>query len=64
MTFEWISYLLILISAVMKGLALYHLSQKSFDFPTRQKRYMRFNMLCYLFLLPGVLLWAYLHFVA
>ena len=58
-TMKLVSYALILVSAVFKGVALMHLSNQKNDFGVRQTRYKQFNLLCYLFLLPGILLFAY-----
>lgn len=58
-TMKIVSYILILVSAVFKGLALINLSNKSRDFAISRKKYKQFNLICYLFLLPGVLLFAY-----
>jgi len=60
---KFISYIFILISAVLKGLALINLSNKSRDFSISKKKYQQWNILCYLFLLPGVLLFAYSTFL-
>ena len=58
-TMKIVSYILILVSAVFKGLALMNLSNKSRDFAISRKKYKHFTLICYLFLLPGVLLFAY-----
>ena len=58
-TMKIVSYILILVSTVFKGLALMNLSNKSRDFAISRKKYKQFNLICYLFLLPGVLLFAY-----
>lgn len=62
-TMEIVAYILILISAVFKGLALMNLNNKSREFTISKKRYGQLNLLCYLFLIPGVLLWAYHSFI-
>lgn len=59
---EIISYVLILISAIFMGIALMHLSNKKRDFAISKKLYIRFSIICYLFLVPGVLLWIYVTF--
>lgn len=59
---EMVAYILILISAVFKGIALMHLNNKTLDFQLRQKKYIKYNIICYGFLLPGVALFAY-HFM-
>ena len=58
-TMKSISYILILVSAVFTGLALMNLSNKSRDFSISRQKYKQFNLVCYLFLLPGVLLFVY-----
>ena len=58
-TMKIISYILILVSDVFKGLALMNLSNKSRDFSISRQKYKQFNLVCYLFLLPGVLLFVY-----
>ena len=58
-TMKIVSYILILVSAVFKGLALMNLSNKSRDFAISRKKYKQFHLICYLFLLPGVLVFAY-----
>ncbi len=62
-TMEIVAYILILVSAVFKGLALMNLNNKSREFSISKKKYGQWNLLCYLFLIPGVLLWAYCTFV-
>ena len=62
-TMEIVAYILILVSAVFKGLALMNLNNKSREFSISKKKYGQWNLLCYLFLSPGVLLWAYCTFV-
>ena len=56
---EILSYTLILISAVFKIIALVQLSNKSRDFTISKKKYTQMNIACYLFLIPGVLLFVY-----
>lgn len=62
-TIELIALVLILVSAVFKGLALMNLNNKSRDFAISKKKYGQLNLVCYLFLVPGVLLWIYATFV-
>ena len=62
-TMELVAYALILVSAVFKGLALMNLNNKSRDFAISKKKYGQLNLLCYMFLIPGVLLWAYYTFM-
>ena len=56
---EILSYILILISAVFKIIALVQLSNKSRDFAISKKKYTQMNIACYLFLVPSVLLFVY-----
>ena len=56
---EILSYTLILISAVFKIIALVQLSNKSRDFAISKKKYTQMNIACYLFLVPGDLLFVY-----
>lgn len=61
--FESIAIALILISAVFKGFALRHLANKSMAFEERKKKYFRFNIPSYFFLIPGVILLVYCYFI-
>ena len=61
-TLEIVSYVLILVSAVFKGIALMNLNNKSRAFEISKKRYARFNIISYLTLVPGVILFAYCNF--
>ena len=56
---EILSYILILISAVFKIIALVQLRNKSRDFAISKKKYTQMNIACYLFLVPSVLLFVY-----
>jgi len=58
-TMEIIAFLLIGISLIWKIIALTTLNNKSIDFSIRKKKYLLWNGLCYLFLIPGVLLYVY-----
>lgn len=58
-----VAYVLILVSALFKGLALKELSAKNRDAKTNQKKYAKLNIICYALLLPGVILWAVVSFV-
>lgn len=61
-TLEIVSYVLILVSAVFKGIALMNLNNKSRAFEISKKHYTRFNIISYLTLVPGVILFAYCNF--
>lgn len=58
-TMKIVSYVLVFISAIFKTIALVELSNKKRDFAISQKKYKQMNLVCYLFLLPGVLLFIY-----
>ena len=58
-TMKIVSYVLVFISAIFKIIALVELSNKKRDFAISQKKYKQMNLVCYLFLLPGVLLFIY-----
>ena len=60
---EIVSYVLILLSAVFKGIALMNLNNKNREFTISKKLYTRFNIASYLMLLPGVILFAYCNFL-
>lgn len=60
---EIIALVLIVISALFKGLALKHLSNKTWEFELRKKKYMQMNISSYLFLIPGVILLTYVYFI-
>ena len=60
---EIVSYVLILLSAVFKGIALMNLNNKNREFAISKKLYSRFNIASYLMLLPGVILFAYCNFL-
>ena len=60
---EIVSYVLILLSAVFKGIALINLNNKNREFTISKKLYTRFNIASYLMLLPGVILFAYCNFL-
>ncbi len=62
-TLEIVSYVLILVSAIFKGIALMHLNNKSREFEIRKKLYGKFNIVSYLTLVPGVILFAYCNFL-
>lgn len=58
-TFKIIAFILIGVSLIWKIVALATLNNKNVEFPVRQKKYMMLNGLCYMFLIPGVLLYVY-----
>lgn len=60
---EIVALILIVISALFKGLALKYLSNKTWEFELRKKKYMQMNIPSYLFLIPGVILLAYVYFI-
>lgn len=61
--FELTSYILILVSAVFKGIALMHLNNKNRAFEISKKFYTKFNIVSYLLLIPGVILFVYCKFL-
>lgn len=60
---EITSYLLVLVSAIIKGIALLHLNNKNRAFEISKKLYMKFNIASYLLLVPGVILFVYCKFL-
>lgn len=60
---EITSYLLVLVSAIIKGIALLHLNNKNRAFEISKKLYMKFNIVSYLLLVPGVILFVYCKFL-
>ena len=60
---EIIAIMLIVISAILKGIALKNLSNKSWEFDVRKKKYMTMNIASYIFLLPGFLILVYVYFL-
>lgn len=60
---ELTSYILILVSAVFKGIALMHLNNKNRAFEISKKFYTKFNIVSYLLLIPGVILFVYCKFL-
>ncbi|MBR6755656.1 MAG: hypothetical protein IKM15_01700 [Peptococcaceae bacterium] len=56
------AYVLIIISAGVKVVALRMLANKQIDPSIAQKNYMKFNIISYCLLFPGVFIWAYLTF--
>ena len=62
-TLEIVSYVLILVSAVFKGIALMNLNNKKREFEISKKLYTKFNIVSYLLLVPGVILFVYCNFL-
>ena len=62
-TLEIVSYVLILVSAVFKGIALMNLNNKNREFEISKKLYTKFNIISYLLLGPGVILFVYCNFL-
>lgn len=62
-TLEIVSYVLILVSAVFKGIALVNLNNKKREFEISKKLYTRFNIVSYLFLVPGIIIFVYCNFL-
>ena len=62
-TLEIVSYVLILVSAVFKGIALMNLNNKNREFEISKKLYTKFNIISYLLLVPGVSLFVYCNFL-
>lgn len=60
---EITSYLLVFVSAIIKGIALLHLNNKNRAFEVSKKMYMKFNIVSYLLLVPGVILFVYCKFL-
>ena len=63
-TLEILAIVLIVISAVFKGLALRNLSNQTLEFDLRKKKYMQMNIPSYIFLIPAAILLGYLYFFA
>ncbi|MBP3585539.1 MAG: hypothetical protein J6J59_07625 [Peptococcaceae bacterium] len=62
-TLEIVSYVLILVSAVFKGIALMNLNNKNREFEISKKLYTKFNIISYLLLGPGVIWCVYCNFL-
>ena len=62
-TLEIVSYVLILVSAIFKGIALMNLNNKNREFEISKKLYTKFNIISYLLLVPGVILFVYSNFL-
>ena len=63
-TLEILAIVLIVISAVFKGLALRNLSNQTLEFDLRKKKYMQMNIPSYIFLIHAAILLVYLYFFA
>ncbi len=57
-TLELVAYALIFLSLPFKGIALMNLNNKSRDFAISKKKYMTWNIISYLLLVPGVILFV------
>ena len=62
MTIDNIAFILIIVSALFKGVALRNLSNTNWDMAKRKKVYWKWNILCYIFLVPGAGLLIYYRF--
>ena len=62
MTIDNIAFILIIVSALNKGVALRNLSNTEWEMAKRKKIYWKWNILCYIFLVPGAALLIYYRF--
>ena len=62
MTIDNIAFILIIVSALFKGVALRNLSNTEWEMAKRKKIYWKWNILCYIFLVPGAALLVYYRF--
>ena len=62
MTIDHIAFILIIVSALFKGVALRNLSNTEWEMAKRKKIYWKWNILCYIFLVPGAALLIYYRF--
>ena len=62
MTIDNIAFILIIVSALFKGVALRNLSNTEWEMAKRKKIYWKWNILCYIFLVPGAALLIYSRF--
>lgn len=62
MTIDNIAFILIIVSALFKGVALRNLSNTDWEMTKRKKVYWKWNILCYIFLVPGAALLIYYRF--
>lgn len=57
MTIDNIAFILIIVSALFKGVALRNLSNTEWEMAEQQKNFnWKWNILCYIFLVPGAAL--------
>ena len=57
-TLELAAYALIFLSIPIKGIALMNLNNKTRDFSISKKKYMQWNIISYLLLIPGIVLFV------
>ena len=57
-TLEILAYVLILLSIPFKGIALINLNNKNRDFAVSTKKYIQWNIISYLLLVPGIVLFV------
>ena len=62
MSIDNIAFILIIVSALFKGVALRNLSNTEWEMAKRKKIYWKWNILCYIFLVPGAALLIYYRF--
>ena len=62
MTIDNIAFILIIVSALFKGVALRNLSNTEWEMAKRKKIYWKWNILCYIFLVPGAAILIYYRF--
>lgn len=62
MTIDNIAFILIIVSALFKGVALRNLSNTEWEMAKRKKIYWKWNIICYIFLVPGAALLIYYRF--
>ncbi len=62
MTIDNIAFILIIVSALFKGVGLRNLSNTKWEMEKRKKVYWKWNILCYIFLIPGAILLIYYRF--
>lgn len=57
-TLEILAYALIFLSIPFKGIALINLNNKNRDFAVSTKKYIQWNIISYLLLVPGIVLFV------
>lgn len=57
-TLEILAYALIFLSIPFKGIALINLNNKNRDFAVSKKKYIQWNIISYLLLVPGIVLFV------